>query len=164
MKKVKRVVKRSKMVHVKRVYPARHIRVRPDPKLPYEVCVHVSRTRRHMHNTILRWGRAEDPRTQGCVYSQPTRTRQWEGRLRLQRGGWSGPVVATMFLNVKDLRRAAGLIISHESTHAAMAWARYKGVDVQRLPIARNEEFLADAVGELTQQLTNRLWSMGALR
>ena len=149
----RRRTKAARFVHLDRVYPARLIRVKPDPDKRYVVEVHITRTRRKMRDQTRRWHNDQGPDTRGAVLSN---YKSRSGRPVLR----EGRVVAFMFLNQRDLRDAPGLLVSHESAHAGMAWARFRRADLRKMP---GEEVMAHATGELTQQITNRLWGMGVL-
>lgn len=119
--------------------------IKPDPDLPYRVKVYMSPTRVQMRTTI---GYVEGswkacPRTMGMVCSSSGRA-----------GGRQ--VVARMFLNVVDLHRKGMEIISHECTHAGMAWVRLRRANLGHIP---GEEVLCYAVGRMAQQV-NRIGQM----
>lgn len=87
--------------------------------------------------------------------------RSWHGSIdgisRIRPGG----VVARMYLNRVDLQAKPGEIISHECTHAGMAWVRLQRVSLSRM---EGEEVLCYAVGKMVAQVNRighaeRLWS-----
>jgi hypothetical protein len=59
-------------------------------------------------------------------------------------------MIARMYLNAADLRQQPGEIISHECTHAGMAWARLRQANLRVMP---GEEVLCHAVGRMTAQV-----------
>lgn len=122
--------------------------VKPDPDLPYSVKVYMSPTRVQMRTTIRyiegSWKACK--RTMGMVCST-------DGKA----GGRQ--IVARMFLNAADLRQNAMEIISHECTHAGMAWARLRRANLRHMP---GEEVLCYAVGRMARQV-NRIFHISGL-
>lgn len=123
--------------------------IKPDPDLGYRVKVYVSPTRLQMRTTIryIEGSWKACARTMGMVCSTSGKA-----------GGRQ--IVARMFLNVADLRRQGTEIISHECTHAGMAWVRLRGANLQHMP---GEEVLCYAVGRMTKQVIRighmqRIW------
>jgi hypothetical protein len=82
-------------------------------------------------------------RTMGAVRSYSSKT---NGRNVVR----PGHVIASMYLNVADMHRNGGEIISHECTHAGMAWARLRNANLARMV---GEEVLCYAVGRMTKQV-----------
>lgn len=150
MKRVRRFVKVDRLTHRNRVQPARVFRVRPDTDRPFHVEVRIAATRRRMREEI---GRLEGARAiesadcMGLVRSYYGKRTRRDAVIR------PGGLVARMFLNVRDLRKKPGEIVSHECTHAGMAWARLQRADLKRMP---GEEVLCYAVGRLVAQV-NRI-------
>lgn len=73
-----------------------------------------------------------------------------------------GGLVARMFLNVKDLREKPSTIIPHECTHAAMAWARVRGIGLRAAQKSMpDEEVIAYAVVDLVRQVNRVAFAMG---
>jgi len=119
--------------------------VRPDPELPYRVKVYMSPNRLQMRTTIryIEGSWKACGRTMGMVCSSSGKA---NGR----------QIVARMFLNVVDLRRQGMEIITHECTHAGMAWVRLRRTNLGHMP---GEEVLCYAVGRMAQQV-NRICQM----
>jgi len=149
-------MKREPRLHRDRTQPARVFRVKPDPALPFVVEVRVARNRRAM-----RWAinfhegqRAADGIELECMGF----VRSWWGR-RTRRQGIvrARQIVARMFLNVPDLRKRPSEIVAHESTHAAMAWARFRGANLDVMP---GEEVACYAAGQLVRQINHHLYAM----
>lgn len=147
MKKIDRLTPASRSL------PARVFRVYPDPSLPFVVEVRIARTRRHMREEMRRIDHAKgddlDPRCMGLVrhwMSIPT------GRLVYRPRG----LVARMYLNVPDLREKPSEIVSHECTHAGMAWARLRRANLAHMP---GEEVLCHAVGQLVRQVNSACYA-----
>ena len=119
--------------------------IRPDPDLPYRVKVYMSPTRIQMRTTIRyiegSWKACD--RTMGMVCSTSGKA-----------GGRQ--IVARMFLNVADLRCKGMEVITHECTHAGMAWVRLRRTNLGHMP---GEEVLCYAVGRMAQQV-NRIGQM----
>lgn len=113
--------------------------VHPDPDFPHRVKVYVSPNRLQMRTTIRYiegyWKACDQ--TMGMVCSKVGKSRPRH-------------IVARMFLNLADLRRQGVEIISHECTHAGMAWARLRRANLKDMP---GEEVLCYAVGRLTKQV-----------
>jgi hypothetical protein len=119
--------------------------IKPDPAMPYRVKVYMSPTRLHMRTTIRyiegSWKACD--RVMGMVCSSSGKA-----------GGRQ--IVARMFLNTADLRRKGMEIITHECTHAGMAWVRLRRTNLGHMP---GEEVLCYAVGRMAQQV-NRIGQM----
>ncbi len=136
--------------------PGRKFRVYPEPGRPHVVEVHVARNSRHMREDIRR---LYDPkwsctRTEGMLAS-------WRSKIDRRPVIRPGQVVARMFLNVQALRRRPGEIVSHECTHAGMAWARLRRANLRFM---EGEEVLCYAVGRMVEQVNRCLYTMGAFR
>lgn len=123
--------------------------IKPDPDLPYRVKVHMSPTRLQMRTTIryVEGSWKACGRTMGMVCS---------------RNGKAGgrQIVARMFLNITDLRSKGMEVITHECTHAGMAWVRFRRTNLRHMP---GEEVLCYAVGRMAQQVNrigqiHRIW------
>lgn len=138
-----------------RAYPARVFRVYPSDSASLVVEVHISRTQRHMRGEIIRFSPSGEKDgfvdTAGLVrtyYDMIT------GRQVVRPGG----VIARMFLNAQDLRARPSEIVSHECTHAGMAWARHKKANIGVMP---GEEVLCYAVGLLVKQVNRVCYAHG---
>lgn len=70
-------------------------------------------------------------------------------------------VIARMHLNVRDLRAKPSEIVSHECTHAGMAWVRLRRADLSVMP---GEEVLCHAVGQLVRQVNSACYAHGVWR
>lgn len=125
--------------------PARVFRVLPDPSRPFHVEVRIARNRAQMHREQHRLDgvKREDPRTMGLVRHWTSRI---DGRCVVRPRG----LVARMYLNVRDLRAKPSEIVSHECTHAGMAWARLQKANLR---VMAGEEVLCHAVGRLVAQV-----------
>jgi hypothetical protein len=126
----------------------------PDESLPFHVEVRISRTRRRMLDEMRRCDGVDasiGPDTQGLV-------RHWmskiNGRFTVRPRG----MVARMYLNVADLRVRPSEIVSHECTHAGMAWARIRGANLKHMP---GEEVLCYAVGAMVKQVNRACYAHG---
>lgn len=121
--------------------------VKPDPDMPHVVQLFLSPTPQHMRTTVYHkegdW--AACPRTAGMVRHYTSKV---TGRYVVR----PGQIIARMFLNVADLRRNGMEIISHECTHAGMAWARLRRANLRRMV---GEEVLCYAAGRMTRQVVN---------
>jgi hypothetical protein len=143
-------VKVVRLTHANRSLPARRVRVHPDPRRPFVVEVRIARNRRHMHEEIRRLDRQdEDPRTQGMV-------RSWHSTLQQQPVIRPRGVIARMYLNVSDLRRRPSEIVSHECTHAGLAWGRLQRANLRRM---EGEEIVCHAVGQLVRQINHHCFA-----
>lgn len=146
----------TRLTAPERAYPARRHVVMPDPPTPLFVEVRIARNRRHMREDIRRMEGAAarpEPELMGMVRSYHDRI---TGRPRIRPRG----VVARMYLNRADLRKRPSEIVSHECTHAGMAWARLKGARLSRMA---GEEVLCYAVGKMVAQVNTicyaeRVW------
>ena len=67
-------------------------------------------------------------------------------------------MVARMYLNVADLKNKPGEIISHECTHAGMAWARLRRANLREMD---GEEVLCYAVGAMVRQVNTACYAHG---
>lgn len=125
--------------------------IKPDPDMPFRVQLFLSPNRRDMRTTMLfKDGiRETDRRTAGLV-------RHYFSKASGRYGVRPGQIIARMYLNAQDLRNNPAEIISHECTHAGMAWARLRGANLRDMP---GEEVLAYAVGRMTRQV-NRICYM----
>lgn len=146
--------KRDRLTHASRLYPARVSRVKPDEALPFVVEVRIARTRRHMREEIRRVDHhREGVRTQGMV-------RSWFRKKSGEPVTRPGQMVARMYLNAADLRNRPSEIVSHECTHAGMAWARLRRANLAEMS---GEEVLCHAVGAMVKQVNrvcyaHRVW------
>ena len=129
--------------------------LKPDPNMPHVVQLFLSPTRQHMRATV--WMKEQDwaacPLTAGMVRHYMSKV---DGRYVVR----PGHIIARMFLNAVDLRRNGMEIISHECTHAGMAWARLRRENLRRMV---GEEVLCYAVGRMARQVNNisqmcRIW------
>ena len=127
--------------------------LRPDPAMPHLVQLFLSPTRQHMRATVYMkdndW--AACPDTAGMVRHYFSRA---TGRYAVR----PGLIIARMFLNAADLRHGGTEIISHECTHAGMAWARLRSANLRHMP---GEEVLCYAVGRMTRQAVNLCHAAG---
>lgn len=133
---------------------ARIFRIRPDQSKPHVVEVRIARTRRHMHAEVMRiegTTAAEAPNCMGMVRHYFSRA---DGRFTVR----PGLVIARMYLNIADLRAHPGEIVSHECTHAGMAWARLRNANLKDMP---GEEVLCHAVGRMVVQLNTIGYRIG---
>lgn len=117
-----------------------------DPHKPGVIEVRIARTPREMHQDILAWTHEiPDPDVAGQLTSYHSK-KIGRGRPRMR----SNFVVGRMFLNAHDLRDRPNETISHECTHAGMAWARLRRANLDRMV---GEEVLCHAVGRLVKQV-----------
>lgn len=126
--------------------------IKPDPAMPHVVQVFLSPTRAHMRMTV-KFKTSSDccARTMGMVrhyFSKAT------GRFVVR----PGHVIAHMFLNFADLRAKPAEIVSHECTHAGMAWARLRKANLKQM---EGEEVLCHAVGRMTNEVNRIGFMMG---
>jgi hypothetical protein len=134
--------------------PGRLHRVYFDAAHPrYILEIRIARTNRHMRTLGHRDGDPIEPECMGLV-------RHYVKRIGGARSTLRNGVVASMWLNRRDLTRKPSEIVSHECTHAAMAWARLRG---EHLLNMRSEEVLCYAVGRLVAQVNRvcyaeRVW------
>lgn len=143
----------DKLTHRNRCQPARAFRVYPDPRLPYVVEVRIARHRRHMREEMLRLdNKREQPEVQGLVRSWHIKKDPRRPAVRPRM------VVARMYLNVRDMRARPSEIVSHECTHAGMAFARVRRAN---LNVMDGEEILAHAVGQLVRQINSICFAHG---
>lgn len=126
----------------------RHFYVEPKQGCGRWIEVTLARTRREMYVALWHTGRLMyDDRTMGGCVDYRSKIK---GRPKL---GWRH-TVARVFLNWQDLSRTRTDTMTHETTHAAMAWVRYKRAN---LATAEGEEVLAYAVGHMAQEINNGL-------
>jgi hypothetical protein len=127
----------------------------PEPGMPHVVQLFLSPTQQHMHATVFQkdgeWSAC--PRTAGMVRHYTSKV---TGRYVVR----PGHIIARMFLNAVDLRRNGMEIISHECTHAGMAWARLRRANLRQMP---GEEVLCYATGRMARQVNrigqiHRIW------
>lgn len=142
-------------VHRDRTQPGRVFRLRPDPGMPHIVELRLARDRRRMFQSMIFHDGAggSDPEVMGLV-------RSWWGR-RTRRAGISirRLLVARIYLNRRDLREHSGMeIITHECTHAGLAWARFRRANLGRMA---GEEVACYASGRLARQVNNACQAMG---
>jgi hypothetical protein len=69
-----------------------------------------------------------------------------------------GLVVARIYYSAADLQQNPSEISSHEAGHAAMAYARWLGVDLSRM---QGEEVMVHALGRLVSQVNRVLFAAG---
>jgi hypothetical protein len=130
--------------------------IKPDPDLPHRVRLFLAANPAHMRVTMLfKDGiRERDRRVAGLVrhyFSKVT------GRYLVR----PGLIIAHMYLNARDLRNNPAEIISHECTHAGMAWARLRRANLRQMV---GEEVLAYAVGRMTRQINRICHASGVFR
>lgn len=159
MKRVKNFKRREK---VEREIPAAHgarlFRLHPEPGRPFVVELRMSPTRRRMRDEMQRLeGRACAERDR-CVMGL---VRSWSNKITGRPAVRPRGVVARIYLNVVDVRRRPSEIVSHECTHAGMAWARFQRANLAQMP---GEEVLAHAVGRLVKQVIRVCYAMGVFR
>lgn len=137
-----------------RMTRARIHHIKPDHGAPHLVRVYVSPNRRHMRATVrFIEGADNGPFCMGQVWSF-LKGRAPRARPSLKRG----QVVARMYLNADDLRAKPSELVSHECTHAGMAWARWRKA---KLADMVGEEVLCYAVGRMTSQVNRIGFMMG---
>lgn len=130
--------------------------LKPDPDRPHRVQVFLAANPAHMR-TVMRFKdgiREQDRRVAGLVRHYFSRV---TGRLVVR----PGLIIAHMYLNTTDLRRNGAEIMSHECTHAGMAWVRLRRANLKRM---EGEEVLAYAVGCMTRQLNHIGYVAGVYR
>ena len=146
MKKIIRLVGRPRI---------RKFTVRINDEHPYKIEVHVARTRNQMLHRMINDGIGEDTSSDvmgTCISSAS----------RFGRGALGRPAntIATIYLNTADLRKNGGsMIVSHECTHAALAYLRIRHIDA--VSAMKDEETLAYAVGDMTRAVINGCYSAG---
>jgi hypothetical protein len=84
--------------------------------------------------------------------------RHWTSKIGARHIVRPGMIIARMYLNVPDLRAKPGEIVSHECTHAGMAWARLRKANLRVMP---GEEVLCYAVGRMVAQVNSIGYAMG---
>lgn len=128
-------------------HPAtRRFRLHPLPADRLVLDLRVSRTRRLMHADVLRTeGQALANRSE-CMGM----VKAWHHRIGGAARTLAGQVYARMYLNLQDLQHHPEEIITHECTHAALAWARLHRLDLRQ---EAGEELLCYANGLLTAQV-----------
>lgn len=149
--------KLERRVHRDRLRPARVYRVQPDPEHPCVVEVRIAQDGRRMRESMnfhdgQRLSAGVERNCMGLVrtWHSPRQRRAGITRQRF--------LVARMYLNVRDLRERPSEIVSHECTHAAMAYARLRRANLDVMP---GEEVLAHSVGRLVQQVNRVCYAMG---
>jgi hypothetical protein len=133
---------------------ARVVRVPVDPERPrVHVEVRISRTRRLMRMEMMRQDRIIDsPKVEGLVSSW-----HWARGVERERGKLRpNGVIARMYLDAKAIRRRPNEIASHESGHAAMAYARYCSANLRHMP---GEEIMCHALGRITAGVVSAMYS-----
>lgn len=70
-------------------------------------------------------------------------------------------VVARIFLNLRDTSKKPNEIISHECTHAGLAWGRWKRANLRHMP---GEEVVCYATGRLVRQIVTIFHNCGYFR
>lgn len=151
------MTKPDRLTHRNRAMPARLVRVHPCPGLPFHVEVRIARNRRHMREEVRRVDGDGGDLGGDCMGMVRSYTESITGRDIVRPRG----MVARMYLNAKDLQRKPGEIVSHECTHAGMAWARVRRADLSRMS---GEEVLCYAVGRLVAQVNSALYACGVFR
>lgn len=126
--------------------------IKPDPAAPQVVKVYVAANRLHMRATVQFIERQDHGlRCMGQVWSWTNGPLE---RPTLKRGR----IVARMYLNADDLRAHPSEIVSHECTHAGMAWARWRRAELTGMV---GEEVLCYAVGRMVKQVNRIGFMMG---
>ena len=120
------------------------LRAFPEDRLVLEL--RVSRTRRLMHADVLRTEGEALANRAVCMGM----VKAWHHRIGGAPRTLPGQVYARMYLNLEDLQCAPEEIITHECTHAALAWARHHELDLRS---EAAEELLCYANGLLTEQV-----------
>lgn len=147
----------ERTVHRNRLHAGRVYRVWPDPSHRCVVEVRIARDARRMRDLMnFHDGQAC---FNECERNVAGLVRTWHWR-RGRRSAVLRPrgLLARMYLNVRDLRGRPNEIVSHECTHAAMAYARLVGANLSVMP---GEEVLAHAVGRLTKQVIRICFAAG---
>ena len=133
---------------------ARVFRIRPDQSKPHVVEVRIARTRRHMHAEVMRIEGTKESEAPNCMGMVRHYLSRADGRYVVR----PGLVIARMYLNIADLRDMPGEIVSHECTHAGMAWARLRKANLKVMP---GEEVLCHAVGRMVVQINSIGYKIG---
>lgn len=148
----------ERAIHRDRLRPARVFRVRPEPALPwFHVEVRISKSRRAMRGEMSYCDGQEFAMTVERECMGLVRT-WWSPRTRRAGITRKHGLVARIYLNTPDLRSKPSEIVSHECTHAGMAWARFRRANLHNMP---GEEVLAYAVGRLVQQVNRVCFAHG---
>ena len=87
--------------------------------------------------------------------------RSWHSKITGRPAVRPGGVIARVYLNRRDLRDKPSEIVSHECTHAGMAWARFNRVSLGRMA---GEEVLCYAVGKMVAQVNRIGYAEGVWR
>lgn len=153
--------KRRIVIHRARLLPARLFRIWPDrAQFPHAIVeVRFCRDTRRLVESTRQQGWPADPddyRCAGMVRDFGSRTRPFGSRRMVLHGG---RVVAQMWLSVRDVRQRQSEIVSHECGHAAMAWARWRGANLDRMP---GEEVMCYALGRMVAQVNRICYAAGA--
>lgn len=134
-------------------FPARLYRLYLRAGLRVEV--RIARDRRRMAEEVLRLGWKRPPHDALAAvhwWHHPFRRRGGEHIVMVRQR-----VLGTLMLNARDLRRHGAInTIAHESTHLAMLVMRCRGLDA-----VRDEEPLANLVGEFAQQISTLVQAHG---
>lgn len=153
--KRERVRRRHVVTRRAHFQPGQLWRAWPDrAQYPHAVVeVRLCTTRRRMAESILQQGCTPPPGaahvTRGCVQAYRRRAGRASAPAPIL---LYGRVVARMWLCVYDVRTIPTELVSHECAHAAMAWARWRGVDLSTMP---GEEVMAHALGRLVNQVSH---------
>lgn len=155
----RRPARRVQTIHRSRLTPARLFRIYPDrdayPRAVVEV--RFCRDTRRLCDSLRQQGYRVIPQEEesaGVVRSGWGRLgRRWEDS---RTGLYRGHVVAQMWLSVRALQHRPGEITSHECGHAAMAWARWRGANLDVMP---GEEVMCYALGRMVAQLNRICWA-----
>ncbi len=152
----RRPERRVAFLHRNRIQPARVFRIYPDrQEFPRAVVeVRICRNARRLAESARQQGWPADPDDGNCAGMVRSFGRASTNTPRLHHGA----VVAHLWLSVKDVRKRPGEIVSHECGHAAMAWARWRRADLERMP---GEEVMCYALGRLVAQLNRVLYAAG---
>ncbi len=136
--------------------PARCFRIYPDravfPRAVVEV--RICKNSRQVADSSRQQGWPYDPDDARCAGMVRFFARASTGAPRLH----NGSVVAHLWLSVRDVRKRPGEIVAHECGHAAMAWARWRRVNLSVMP---GEEVMCYALGRLVAQLNRVLYAAG---
>lgn len=149
--KVKRLVKRTrtKVIHkqaARERVAARRWVIAIESGRPFKMELRIARTAHLMRTEVMRLhgpGKDMGPNCRGAVLHYVHR---FSHKHRVVRG----QVVCVMYLNAKDIQDDGANIIAHECTHAGLAYARNRRVNLDDMP---GEEVAAYAVGRLTREV-----------
>lgn len=144
-------------LHRNRIKPGRVYRIKLDIDKPFIVEVRLTNSAKRMREAM--WFHDGEDAFRETERWVAGLVRHWtyerlNNRIRIR----PRQMVARMYLNRKELRKRGAEIMAHESTHAAMAWAKFQRANLNIMP---GEEILAYAVGELVWQLNNSLTHEG---